>query len=680
MAFALVCLCITGITRAQDTVTLTGTLLPFEPASDVLVRVSAGQTVTVTLSAPSIDPTLTILDAVGQVVDTNDDHDNRFNLPSPRDAALVFTPEIDDLMIVRVASLNWAYSGDYTLTLEGAAVVDQTPVTILENASGNLIEGRLVEQSGRVPRKAYSFPVLGQDAVTITLVSPDFDPVLDVYDSQGDLIASNDDHDADRYSLATRTDSALTFTVPDDGLYVAVARVFEDAGIGGYTLAIEGATFGRASIITGATGPETGMCDGVLGTVVAVSSTFGGDFAAENLLDDSPLTGWSSRSDDTAPYIIFEVNSGATVLLDGVAFNGFAASPGFERDSVRGFEVAVATTQGGPETYTVVLQAESPQENADQTYAFDPVAARYVRLRPLGNYGGDYFQATEFNACTTLTGRVTGNLSGDAPFIVNGQLRPDQDYLEYRIYARENADLAVTLVSEIFDPVLEVYGENGRRLADNDDHPPEFHLPRLWDAALHVPLVDLGPVTIRVRSFAGGGPFVLTIDGTNVQAQPPDAPVLAPCRDVSSAAVGGSIVDFSTEFAGRWLADYLIDGSNETGWASAPGAESARPEYVIVDLTGDVRTIDAIRINPAATGGDSSAHNTSRFAVLVSTTNSAVESFSEVFSTGLTERSRFTLGFDLPEAVRARYVMLETRDTFGGRWHEVAEFTVCAAN
>ena len=34
----------------------------------------------------------------------------------------------------------------------------------------------------------------------------------------------------------------------------------------------------------------------------------------------------------------------------------------------------------------------------------------------------------------------------------------------------------------------------------------------------------------------------------------------------------------------------------------------------------------------------------------------------------------------MPEPVQARYVMLETRDTFGGRWHEVAEFTVCAAN
>jgi len=51
-----------------------------------------------------------------------------------------------------------------------------------------------------------------------------------------------------------------------------------------------------------------------------------------------------------------------------------------------------------------------------------------------------------------------------------------------------------------------------------------------------------------------------------------------------------------------------------------------------------------------------------------------------VFSTLLTERYRYTLSFELPPDVRARYVMLETRDTFGGRWHEVAEFTVCAAD
>ncbi len=666
-------------TRAQEPVTLPGALLAFEPAQDVLIRVTAGVPVTLTLSAPSIDPTLAVLDAVGQVIARNDDHDGGYTLPSPRDAALSFTPEQDDLLIVRVASMNWAYSGDYSLTLVGAQVIDQTPVTILQNASGGVVEGVLEVQEGRAPREAFSFPAPGGESITLRLVSADFDAVLDVYDAEGERLAGNDDHDSARFDLPARTDAGLTFTAPEDGLYVAVVRAYEDATGGRFSLSIEGASFGLASIISGDSGPATGRCDNVLGRVVQASSSFGREYAAENLLDHNPLTGWSSRAEDSAPVLIFEVNSGATVLLDGVAFNGFSASPGFVHDSVRGFEVGVATTLVEPEAFAIVLQAEIPQENALQTYAFEPVAARYVLLRPLSNYGGTYFQATAFNACTTLTGGVTGNLSGEPPFIISGQLRPDQDYIEYRIYARENASLAVTLVSETFDPVLEVYAENGRRLADNDDHPPAFRLPRLWDAALQLPLPEIGPVTIRVRSFAGGGPFVLTISGENIQAGPPEAPPLAPCRDVSSAAVGGSVVRFSSEFGGRWLADYLNDGSTETGWASAPAARSARPEYVILDLAGGTQLVEGFRINPSATGGDSSAHNVSRFAVLVSDTTPELSAFREVFSTLLTERSRVTLGFSLPQPAEARYVMLETRDTFGGRWHEVAEFTVCAA-
>ncbi|MBN1965920.1 MAG: hypothetical protein JW910_14815, partial [Anaerolineae bacterium] len=91
-------------------------------------------------------------------------------------------------------------------------------------------------------------------------------------------------------------------------------------------------------------------------------------------------------------------------------------------------------------------------------------------------------------------------------------------------------------------------------------------------------------------------------------------------------------------------------------------------------------TVVGFRINPSATGGDDSLYNVSRFAVFISTATDAPADFVEVLSTLLDQRYRYTLYFELPEAVaEARYVRLETRDTFGGRWHEVAEFTVCAA-
>ncbi len=672
-----------GSVHAQggEPVAVTGTLRLFEPASDVLVRVVAGQPVTLTLSAPTIDPTLTVYDAVGQVLAFNDDHDSGFDLPSPRDAALVFTPSADAPVVVRVAGYNWAYAGDYTLTIIGATVLDQNPVSLVQEAEGRVVEGTLAAQEGRAPRLAYPFLARAGATVTLTLTSAAFDAMLDVFDEAGAAIAANDDHDATVFSLPARTDSALRFTAPADGLYVALVRSFEDKGQGRFTLTIDGAAFGRATVINSVEeGPRPGECDRVLGRVVAVSSTFGGDFAAGNLLDGDPATGWSSREGDAAPYLIFEVAGGAAATLDGVIFNGFSTSPGFENDSVRAFSVGVSTALVAPEAFTTVLEAEFPRANTLQEYPFAPVAARYVLLRLLSNYGGRYTQAAEFNACTTLSGRAVETLRGEPPYLINGQLRSRDSYIEYRLYALQNATLTVTLSSEAFDPVLEVYNSAGRLLADNDEHPPELPLPNLWDAGLQVTLPEEGELVVRARSFAGGGPFVLTIDGRRIQATPPPAPELPPCRDVSSQAAGGSIVNFSSEFGGRWQAAFLHDGSEETGWASAPGAVSARREFVILDLAGDVQPLARFRINPSATGGDGSAHNVSRFAVLVSETTQRPEAFREVFSTLLTERYRYTLSFELPPGVRARYVMLETRDTFGGRWHEVAEFTVCAAD
>ncbi len=660
-----------------DPVSITATLTAIAPEYEVLVRTLAGVPATFMLTSLDFDAVLTLTDDVGQEVAANDDHDSAIRLPNRTDAALTVTPTASMLLVVHVRSFRLAEAGSFTLTLQGVQVIEENPVSLEQNASGNVIQGRLATSEAQVARLAYRFRALVDVPVTLTLTSEDFDTVLEIYDSSGALLTANDDHDPDGdISLPRRVDSALVFTPSLEGDYLALVRAFEDEGGGGFTLTIEGAAFGPVFVIDEAGDADEPVCDNVLGGVVDASSTFGGSFEPERLLDGDLTTGWSSRGDDESPYIIFEVGGGRAVMLDGVVFDGFSSSPGYTTDSVQVFEVAVATALLPVESFELVLQAAAPLDNSLLSYTFPPAEARYVLLRPVTNYGGSYFQATEFNACTRLS--VGGSLTGDLPYVINGQLHPDQAFLQYELFALENAELIATLVSDSFDPVLEVYTPDGRRLADNDDHPAEFVLPGLRDAALRLTFTAPQGIVVRVRSFAGGGPFTLTLDGSGLQTGPPEAPSLPPCRDVSSASRGGSVAGFSSEFGGRWLASFLIDGDADAGWASGPGSPSARPEYVIVDLAGDLQTIDRIRINPSATGGDGGAHNVSRFAVLISSTDAEPESFEEVFATLLTERYRTTVSFDLPHAVEARYVMLETRDTFGGRWHEVAEFTVCA--
>ncbi len=676
--------------RQQDptVTTLTGELTVLEPASDILLRVTPNTPVSIGLSSETFDATLTLYDAIGQIVAENDDHDPLFGLPARTDAALVYTPRGGDLLLVRAASLGWLGSGPYTLTVQGATVLSQNPFSIVETAPGPVIEGELVHFPGREPRVAYAFQARSDGNLTITLTSADFDVVLAIYDSSGAFLIGNDDHNP-VYELPNQTDAALQFGVPEDGEYVALVRSYDPESEGHYTLNIEGAVFQTSAggAVTPAPGGGTGLsavlpgavaCAPLLGGVVASSSSFSTEYRADNLIDSSLETGWSSRGDDLAPYIIFEVSSAQPVSIGSVVFDGFSASPGFESDSIQAFSVGAAEALVPPDQFTTVLEATAPQVNRLEVYAIEPVEARYILLSLHGNYGGRYFQATEFNVCAAVEDG-TGDLQGAAPpFVVTGLLPADVAYLEYRVYALEGADVTFTLTSQVFDPVIEVYAADGRRLGDNDDHPPEIALPALSDAGLRLTFAVAETLLVRVRSFALGGAFVLTIDGTGIQLEPPEAPPLPACRDVSSAAMGGSIVRFSSEFTGRWLAEYLIDGHNETGWASAPGTVAARREYVVIDLAGGEHTIQGFRINPSATGGDSSAHNTSRFAVLVSNTDLRLESFQEVFATLLTDRYTYTLAFDLDQPVEARYVMLETRDSFGGRWHEVAEFTVCA--
>lgn len=473
---------------------------------------------------------------------------------------------------------------------------------------------------------------------TITLVSADFDPVLGVYDSSGGIVAVNDDNDTG-LALPNRHDSAVVF-MPDFSQTLTVRiSSFTPGDTGRYTLTLMGVRVieqVQPGVVTDASGT---LVEGTLSPADGEAA-----YAFRAPAGAGITLTASSAEFDT----VLEVRNAAG---EQVATNDDHATGVF---LPRATDSAVSLTVPADGVYTAAVRSFDPQQ-------------------------GGRFALTIEGAEFGLGESVGGRLRGDPPYVIDGELGVGQPYLEYRLYAAEGADLIATLVSAAFNPVLEVYSADGVRLADNDDHGPAFDLPSLQDAALRLTLSQAGMITVRVRSFAGGGPFTLTLDGSGLAADEPQGTPLPSCEDVSLASVGGSIVGFSSEFGGRWRAAYLIDGSDLTGWASGAGTEHARTEYVIIDLAGGLQTISGIRINPAATGGDSDVNSVSRFAVLVSTTDpDKPESFVEVFSMLLGQRVNRTLAFAF-DPVMARYVMLQTRDNFGGGWHSVAEFTVCAA-
>jgi hypothetical protein len=67
----------------------------------------------------------------------------------------------------------------------------------------------------------------------IDLESTDFDAYLRLHDSQGKLLAENDDIEP-----GVNPNSRLIFTAPAEGTYRLVATSFEQSGSGVYTLTV----------------------------------------------------------------------------------------------------------------------------------------------------------------------------------------------------------------------------------------------------------------------------------------------------------------------------------------------------------------------------------------------------------------------------------------------------------
>jgi tetratricopeptide (TPR) repeat protein len=94
----------------------------------------------------------------------------------------------------------------------------------------------LLEDAGTItPAEAtYTFEGSQGEAITITLDSEDFDPVLSLFDSSGDEVATNDD-------FGGTLNSAIILILPADDTYTVIARSFSGQG-GEFNLVVRTST------------------------------------------------------------------------------------------------------------------------------------------------------------------------------------------------------------------------------------------------------------------------------------------------------------------------------------------------------------------------------------------------------------------------------------------------------
>ena len=130
--------------------------------------------------------------------------------------------------------------GTYTIRIFGTETdarafdlrVSSVPIPEIGGGSVACNETRSGEIVMRGQRDQWIFEGKATGRVTISMLAPGKDGILEFYDPIGDLIAHSDD--APHFS----TDPALEITLPVDGSYSIVARMYDDAQAGTYRLVL----------------------------------------------------------------------------------------------------------------------------------------------------------------------------------------------------------------------------------------------------------------------------------------------------------------------------------------------------------------------------------------------------------------------------------------------------------
>jgi hypothetical protein len=177
-----------------------------------------------------IDPLLTLLSDEGDVLAENDDHETR-------DLAL-------DLFDARIESFVLPTNGTYTIQVDDYfGDPGEFELTIeFANVIASLSNGAIVVQ-GTVPAEEsfeQTFAANEGDVITITAHASEdtLDPIVTLFDMNGEIIADNDDHDSEDTSLNRYDAQIAAFTIPATGTYHVIVTGY-GTSFGDFTLTIE---------------------------------------------------------------------------------------------------------------------------------------------------------------------------------------------------------------------------------------------------------------------------------------------------------------------------------------------------------------------------------------------------------------------------------------------------------
>lgn len=150
---------------------------------------------------------------------------------------------------------------------------------------------------------------------------------------------------------------------------------------------------------------EDGAAIAGFSSVWSTSTTY----RPENAIDNSQSTVWRTASGQpTNQWIKVQLAGTGIHILDRVILRGSSSTPG-----LRNFEIRVSTTGTDDADFTTVFTGTVPQDSLAHTFTMPPVAARYVQLFVLDNYGASYTEVYYFQALTRAReGGIVSALEG----------------------------------------------------------------------------------------------------------------------------------------------------------------------------------------------------------------------------------------------------------------------------
>ncbi len=338
--------------------------------------------------------------------------------------------------------------------------------------------GDTVESSVDNGTVEYTITLAADESIMIALDSDDFDPYIEVLDSAGTSLATDDDSGGNFNAL-------LDFTAPADDTYTIVVQSWVGAATGSYTLSIsEG----------GAAGEESGGLGGLLG-------------------------GSSDGESDSAA----QQDGGDISVGDSITGTANNNTPEYSISLTEGQSVQIDIVSDDFDTYLEVLNSGGSiiDENDDggdglnsRLFFTAPATATYtLRVRAFGGDATGNFTLTvaESNVVAEVSG---GTLSFNEPVTV------DPDSAQNVVYNFEASQGDVVNISAIsagdsdLEATLILTGPTGAEVANSDDAGSFFN-PQLR----RVELPSTGAYTLTVQGPSEAplvDSFVLTLESTEL--------------------------------------------------------------------------------------------------------------------------------------------------------------------